>query len=154
MRLRTLVLQSRGTMLVGAAALIGTCLLASAPRIAMASQIQGPATSRVGGEVTFTARTVPSGTYTMRLVYVAIPAHVVVGTNCVAQIGVKTKAVGGRVKIAGRLPARLACSSGAGPVEGYYNVKTGRYSVTISRDEPGMPFGGEPFLKRALLLRS
>jgi hypothetical protein len=141
-------------MLAGATAFAAACVLASAPGTALAAQIQGPATSRVGGKVTFSANAMPSGTYTMRLVYVAIPAHVVVGTNCVAQIGAKTRAVGGRVEIAGRLPARLACSSGAGPVEGYYTVKPGHYSVTISRDEPGMPFGGDPFLRRALALTS
>jgi hypothetical protein len=139
-------------VLAGVVAIADAVVLAVEPLTASAAQIDGPASVRLGSEVTFTASGVPAGTYTMRLVYVAIPAHGVSGTNCVAEIGKKTKATAGHVRIAGKLPARLACSSGAGPVEGSYTVKPGRYTLTINRDERGTPFGGDPFLKHPLRL--
>jgi len=113
--------------------------------------LAGPATARVGSRVTFSAAGVPAGTYTMRLVYVAIPDRVVVGTSCTAEVGVASANSEGRVRISGKLPGRLACQSGAGPVEGYYATRPGtHYLITVSRNEAGMPFGGDPFLKRRL----
>ncbi len=85
----------------------------------------------------------------MRLVIEVIPDHIVVGTACSAKVGVGTADAEGRVVVTGRLPRRLACRSGAGPVEGYYPTRPGdRYRVTVSRDVNGLPFGGEPFLLR------
>jgi hypothetical protein len=118
----------------------------AAPRFA------GPSSARVGARVTFSASSMPAGTYTLRLVKVVTPDRVLDGIGCVARIGHPTTSVAGRVRIAGSLPTRLACSSGAGPVEGYRTAGPGAYLVTISRDERGMPFGGDPFLKRKLRL--
>jgi len=87
----------------------------------------------------------------MRLVIAIIPDRVVVGTACAAEIGRRTVATAGRVTISGRLPRELACQSGAGPIEGYCRTRSRKgYLVTISRDERGLPFGGEPFLKHQL----
>lgn len=118
---------------------------------AVTAHLTGPYTARIGSSVTFTASGVPSGTYTMRLAIQTIPPHVVSGTVCAAQVGRPMSAGPGQVTIGGRLPARLACRSGAGPVEGYYMTRAGtHYKVTVSRNAAGLPFGGEPFLTHPL----
>lgn len=137
---------------------IPTCVAVKARRVDMvarlaisSARLTGPSTARLGSQVTFSATGVPSGTYTMRLVYIAIPDHVVVGTSCTAKIGVASANSEGHVRITGKLPGRLACQSGAGPVEGYYTTRPGtHYLITMSRNKAGMPFGGDPFLKHPL----
>jgi hypothetical protein len=119
---------------------------AAAPRFA------GPSSARVGSRVTFSASGMRAGTYTLRLLTVLTPDRALDGIGCVARIGRPTRPVAGRVRVTGVLPTRLACSSGAGPVEGHTTTRAGAYFVTISRDERGMPFGGDPFLKRKLRL--
>jgi hypothetical protein len=123
-----------------------TSVAAAAPRFA------GPASARVGSRVTFSASGMRAGTYTLRLVKIVTPDRTLDGIGCVAPIGRPARSVAGRVRITGVLPTRLACSSGAGPVEGHTTARAGVYLVTISRDERGMPFGGDPFLKRKLRL--
>jgi hypothetical protein len=111
--------------------------------------LSGPSHARLGAKITFVASDVPAGTYTLRLVIEVIPDHIVAGTACAAKVGMGTADPAGRVLVTGRLPARLACRSGAGPVEGEYTTRPGaRYKITISRDVSGLPFGGEPFLLR------
>jgi hypothetical protein len=124
-----------------------------APSVAAAAlRFAGSSSARVGSRVTFSASRMRAGTYTLRLVKVVTPDRVLDGISCVARVGHPTRAVAGRVRITGVLPTRLACSSGAGPVEGYRTAQAGAYLITISRDERGMPFGGEPFLRRHLQL--
>jgi hypothetical protein len=123
-----------------------TSVAAAAPRFA------GPSRARIGSRVTFSATGMRAGTYTLRLVKVVTPDRAMDGIGCVARVGRRTRTVAGRVRITGVLPTRLACSSGAGPVEGYRTAQAGAYLITISRDERGMPFGGDPFLKRNLRL--
>ncbi len=123
-----------------------TSMVAAVPRLA------GPSRARVGSRVTFSASSMRAGVYTLRLVKVVTPDRVLDGIGCVARIGRPARSVAGRVRITGVLPTRLACSSGAGPVEGYRTAQAGAYLVTISRDERGMPFGGDPFLRRNLRL--
>ncbi len=119
-------------------------------RIALTGpMMSGPSHATLGARITFVASDVPPGTYTMRLVIEVIPDRIVAGTACAATVGVATADAHGRVAVTGRLPRRLACRSGAGPVEGYYPTRPGgHYRVSISRDVKGLPFGGEPFLLR------
>jgi hypothetical protein len=134
--------------IVPALAVLALALPASSS--AAAPQLTGPSHARVGARVSFLATGEPAGSYTLRLVYVLSPDHIVVGTSCTAKIAAASADAAGRVEVKGRLPGRLACRSGAGPVEGHYDTRPGgHYLITLSRNQPGMPFGAEPFLKRS-----
>lgn len=143
----------RSRSLRAAALALLVLALSATSALAVAARLTGPSSARLRSRVTFTATGVPAGTYTMRLVIQVIPSSVTDGTDCYARVGHLTAAVSGRVTITGSLPTRLACSSGAGPVEGHYTARAGRgYEITVSRNQKGQPFGGEPFLKHKLRL--
>jgi hypothetical protein len=136
---------------VAAIAVVALGLTASAALAA--ARLSAPATARVGGRITVTARGLKPGSYRLFLEFTALAPPGVSATGCLAEIGTPSRAVAGRVSISGVLPRRLACHQAEGPTEGYVTTKAGHYALDFGGFLPPAGFKtSQSFLRRAIQL--
>jgi hypothetical protein len=116
--------------------------------------MHAPATARAGATVKVHATGVNPGRYTLILYQVVSNPPGGVATICLGKVGTGS-AHGGTVKIAGRLPTRLACHQDEGETLGHITAAPGHYELAMGHFEPPAGFdGNETYLKRAITLSS
>jgi hypothetical protein len=111
------------------AVLVILALGLGAPSALAAATISAPAAAKAGTRITVSASGLKPGHYTLELAVEILPGGAS-PTNCVGKIGTAT-AVGGRVRITGKLPGRLACYQGVGEAGGHEATKPGNYHLTL-----------------------
>jgi hypothetical protein len=129
-----------------------TMLLLPATAVA-AARLTAPATAPVGSRIVAHGSGLKPGSYTLVLAVTALAPKGVLPTVCSADVSSAVTARDGKVTVAGRLPARLACRQGAGVVAGYRKVKPGRYVLTLGvEDGPNVLDIDASFVKRRIRL--
>jgi len=135
-----------------AVAAVGALALLPAVALAAAS-MHAPSTAAIGSRITVRAGRLDAGRYTLVL---AIETRVVddTVTSCFARVGSSRISVAGRVTITGKLPTRLACyQGGRGPNLGHFNVRPGRYVLSLGVFMPPAGFAyNKSFVKRPIRL--
>jgi hypothetical protein len=118
-------------------------VLALSPALAWAKgSMEAPSTAVIGSRITIRASGLKPGHYTLELGYDALPGGAA-PTDCVGAVGSAT-AHGGALTISGKLPTRLGCYMGVGPVEGYQKATPRTYDLTL-----GVEFHPNGFTKTA-----
>jgi hypothetical protein len=124
---------------VGAPAVAASLAFLAVVAVAAAASMQAPATARIGSRVTVKASHLDAGRYTL-LLAIETSTSGALPTVCTGLVGVARTAVAGRVTISGVLPTRLACHQGVGPTLGHFNVRPGRYRLTLGIFMPPADF--------------
>jgi hypothetical protein len=120
------------------------------PHLLTSPTLTAPSRARVGARITAHAAGLKPGRYTL-LLAVELGGGGSSPTTCSARVG-SEQARGGAVTIRGKLPSRLACRIGEGPVEGYASVRPGRYVLSLGILLPPAGFSGGSFVKRTIRL--
>jgi hypothetical protein len=128
-------------------------IAALAPAAALAAPaLVAPAKVAVDAHVTVHASGLEPGRYSALLVKIVEAPKSQAATGCSGRIGRATVARDGRVTIAGKLPGRLGCSQGAGPVTGHISTSAGRYELELGVLQPPGIFGAGSLLRRSITL--
>jgi hypothetical protein len=120
------------------------------PHTLAAATMTAPSRAPVGSRITVHAGKLKPGRYTL-LLAVQLPTHGASPTSCSAPVG-SARAHAGMVTISGKLPRRLACRMGEGPVEGDVSVRPGKYVLSLGILLPPAGFRGGSFVKRTIQL--
>jgi hypothetical protein len=133
---------------------IAVGVLAVAPAVALAAAtLRAPSTARVGSRIAVSASGLTPGRYALVLYVTTLAPPGVPPTGCDAKVGAAATAVGGRVKISGKLPTRLGCRQGVGRLESYLKVRPGRYWLDLGgHAQPGAFAPGQGFVRRRIRL--
>jgi hypothetical protein len=111
------------------AVLVVLALGLAAPSALAAAWMSAPAAAKVGSHITVSASGLKPGHYTLELAVEVLPGGAS-PTNCVGRVGTAT-AVGGHLRIAGKLPGHLACYQGVGAAGGYKATTPGNYHLSL-----------------------
>jgi hypothetical protein len=126
-------------------------ILACGTATAFAAKLSSPSKARVGDTVTAKASGLKAGRYALTLVADIQPSQ---GAFCVARIGKRQTASGGRVTISAKIPTRLTCYQGNGSRLGKVKVTPGAYHLIVSvPDGPTGSSGKHSFVRRALKIK-
>ena len=119
---------------------------------AMYAAATAPATVPVGSRITVRANGLEPGRYTLQLVQIVAAPTTTAATGCSGRIGSATATASGRVTITGALPTRLACRTGAGPVEGQIMAAPGHDLLELGVIVPPGIFGQGSFVRQPILV--
>ena len=135
------------------ACLVVVSLVAIPAAVALASStMTAPATAHLHARITASATDLKPGTYRLVLDKDTTKPGAGAPEGCAAAFGPALKAQGGRVTITGTIPARLACNSAAGPVEGYMTTTSGSYRLEIGDYQPPIFSLNQSFVARTIHL--
>lgn len=98
-----------------------------------AVSIHSPKSARIGARVVVSATGMKSGRYTVVIERIAGP------TTCLAAVG-SADVVGGRLTVAGPVPARLSCHLGQNMPFGTIRVTSGSYWLVVGELVPPANF--------------
>jgi hypothetical protein len=136
--------------------LIVLLVLAAFPATAFASTVAtmtAPSRAAIGARIMVHAAGLKPGRYTL-LLAVQLPTQGETTTDCSARVG-SAQARAGKVTISGKLPTRLACRIGEGPLEGHISVHAGKYVLSLGILLPPAGFRESgSFVKRTVHLTS
>ncbi len=119
--------------------------------VAFAAKMQSPAKARVGDSVTAKASKLKAGRYALTLATDNTPGPL---TACVARVAGLKRAVGGKVTLTGKIPAKLQCWENNKVKLGTAKVTPGAYHLIVAH--PQGPSGFSPkhsFVRRALTIK-
>ncbi len=123
----------------------------AAPSALAAARMSVPAVAKLGSRITVSASGLKPGHYTLELAVEVLPGGAS-PTSCVGRVGTAT-AVGGHLRITGKLPGRLACYQGVGAAGGYKTTKPGNYHLTLGVSFAPNGFSGSgSFVMRKILV--
>ena len=135
------------------AVLVVIALGLTAPSALAAATMSAPTAAKVGSRITVSASGLKPGHYTLELA-VEVLSGGASPTSCVGRIGTAT-AVGGHLRIAGKLPGRLACYQGVGAAGGYETTVPGNYHLSLGVSFAPNGFSGSgSFVMRKIHLTS
>jgi hypothetical protein len=135
------------------AVLVVLALGLAAPSALAAATMSAPADAKVGSRITVNASGLKPGHYTLELA-VEVLSGGASPTNCVGRVGTAT-AVGGHLRIAGKLPGRLGCYQGVGAAGGYETTTPGNYHLSLGVSFAPNGFSGSgSFVMRKIHLTS
>jgi hypothetical protein len=135
------------------AVLVVIALGLTAPSALAAATMSAPTAAKVGSRITVSASGLKPGHYTLELAVEVLPGGAL-PTSCVGRIGTAT-AVGGHLRIAGKLPNRLACYQGVGAAGGYETTVPGNYHLSLGVSFAPNGFSGSgSFVMRKIHLTS
>lgn len=120
------------------------------PRAATAARMSAPSRARIGSRITVRASGLKPGRYTLLLARQLL-IRGSSPTICSASVG-SAQARAGALTISAKLPRRLSCRTGQGPVEGHTSVRPGSYVLSLGILLPPAGFRGGSFLKRTIRL--
>ncbi|HTX08303.1 MAG TPA: hypothetical protein VME22_06805 [Solirubrobacteraceae bacterium] len=120
------------------------------PHSVTVATMTAPSHARVGARITVRADGLKPGRYTL-LLAVQLSSSGESPTDCSARVGAAS-APAGSLTISGKLPRRLACRMGEGPLEGYVSVRSGKYVLSLGILLPPAGFRGGSFVKRTIKL--
>jgi hypothetical protein len=111
------------------AVLVVLALALTAPSALAAARMSAPAAAKIGSHITVSASGLKPGHYTLELAVEVLPGGAS-PTNCVGRVGTAT-AIGGHLRITGKLPGRLACYQGVGAAGGHKTTTPGNYRLSL-----------------------
>ena len=141
---------SRMRKLLPVLALLGALAVCSVA-LAATARVSAPKEAAVGNDITARASGLKPGRYALRIVADEQPAR---GAFCIAPMGKRKRARGGKVAITGAIPRRLTCYQGNGVNLGRIRTTPGAYHLIVS--VPSGPVGSSPrhsFARRAFRVR-
>jgi hypothetical protein len=129
-----------------------SCCVAGSAVAAGTAKLSAPSKAHVGDSITAKGSGLKNGgSYALRLVDDAQPTQ---GASCLARIGKRQVASGGKVKISGTIPKKVTCYQGNGTKLGKIPVTPGKYHLLLS--VPNGPTGSSAkysFVRKALTIK-
>jgi hypothetical protein len=118
---------------------------------ALAAKLSSPRSARVGDTVSVTATGLKAGKYALTLASDDRPGR---NAACVARLGARKRATGGKVTFAREIPAKLTCWENDSVRLGRVKVTPGAYHLIVSvPDGPSGSSAKHSFVRRALTIK-